>query len=30
MQHGFPLLTADRDFAHIAKYSELIVLPTEG
>ncbi len=26
--HGFPLLTADQDFSHIAKYSDLVVLPT--
>lgn len=30
IQHNFPLLTADRDFLHIAQHSELIVLPTEG
>jgi hypothetical protein len=28
MQHGFPLLTADRDFLHIADHSELVVLQT--
>ncbi|GJL51186.1 MAG: ribonuclease VapC [Nitrospirales bacterium] len=27
ISHGFPILTADRDFSNIAKYSELIVLP---
>lgn len=27
IQHGFPLLTADRDFQHIAKHSDLVVLP---
>lgn len=27
MQHGFPLLTADRDFQYIAQHSELVVLP---
>ena len=27
MEHGFPLLTADRDFSHIANCSELVVLP---
>ena len=27
MQHGFPLLTADRDFQYIAKHSELVVFP---
>ncbi len=26
--HGFPLLTADWDFTHIAKHSDLIVIPT--
>ena len=31
MQHGFPLLTADRDFRHIAKHSDLVLLqPTEA
>ena len=29
IEHGFPLLTADRDFSHIAKHSELALLPTE-
>lgn len=28
IEHGFPLLTADRDFRHIAKHSDLVVLPT--
>lgn len=27
IEHGFPLLTADRDFGYIAKHSDLIVLP---
>ncbi|MDE3118645.1 MAG: PIN domain-containing protein, partial [Nitrospirota bacterium] len=27
IQHGFPLLTADRDFLSIAQQSELAVLP---
>ena len=27
VQYGFPLLTADRDFLHIADHSELVVLP---
>lgn len=28
--HGYPLLTADRDFMRIANYSDLVVLhPTE-
>jgi predicted nucleic acid-binding protein len=27
IQHGYPLLTADRDFLHIADHSELMVLP---
>jgi len=26
IQHGYPLLTADRDFLHIADHSELVVL----
>ena len=26
-QHGFPLLTADRDFSRIAKHCDLLVLP---
>lgn len=26
-QHGFPLLTADRDFSRIAKHCDLVVLP---
>ncbi len=30
IQHGFPLLTADRDFSYIAKHSDLMILPTEG
>lgn len=29
IQHGYPLLTADRDFVHLAKHSELIVLQPE-
>ncbi|MDE3225841.1 MAG: PIN domain-containing protein [Nitrospirota bacterium] len=29
IQHGFPLLTADRDFLSIAQQSELAVLPQE-
>jgi predicted nucleic acid-binding protein len=29
IEHGFPLLTADRDFFHIAKHSELVLLPSE-
>ncbi len=28
VQHGYPLLTADRDFLHIADHSELVVLQT--
>ena len=28
ISHGFPLLTTDRDFSNIARYSDLIVLPT--
>jgi predicted nucleic acid-binding protein len=28
VEHGFPLLTGDRDFWHIAKHSDLVVLPT--
>ena len=28
IEHGFPLLTGDRDFWHIAKHSDLVVLPT--
>ncbi|MFB3136648.1 MAG: PIN domain-containing protein [Nitrospirales bacterium] len=27
-ENGFPLLTADRDFTHIAKHSDLITLPS--
>ncbi|UVT16506.1 MAG: PIN domain-containing protein [Nitrospira sp.] len=27
-QYGFPLLTADQDFARIAKYCDLVTLPT--
>lgn len=27
IENGFPLLTADADFAYIARHSELIVLP---
>jgi hypothetical protein len=27
IQHGYPLLTADRDFLHIADHAELMVLP---
>jgi len=27
IEHGFPLLTADKDFLRISKYSELLVLP---
>ena len=27
VEHGFPLLTADRDFLRIAKHCELILLP---
>ncbi len=30
VEHGFPLLTADHDFSHIAKHSHLIVLPVKG
>ena len=30
MDHGFPLLTADRDFSHIANYSDLVVFPTSS
>jgi predicted nucleic acid-binding protein len=26
-QHGFPLLTADRDFVRIAAYCDLVTLP---
>ncbi|MFY4730714.1 type II toxin-antitoxin system VapC family toxin [Nitrospira sp. BLG_2] len=26
-QHGFPLLTADQDFAHIARHCDLITFP---
>lgn len=29
IEHGYPLLTTDRDFLHIAKHSELVVLPPE-
>lgn len=28
IEHSFPLLTGDRDFLHIAKHSDLVVLPT--
>ncbi|MDH5563034.1 MAG: PIN domain-containing protein [Nitrospirota bacterium] len=28
IEHGFPLLTADRDFSYIAHHSDLIVVPT--
>lgn len=28
MDHGFPLLTADRDFSHIANCSDLVVIPS--
>ena len=28
IEHGFPLLTADRDFTHIANHSDLVVVPT--
>ena len=28
VEYGFPLLTADRDFTHIAKHSDLMVFPT--
>ena len=27
-QHGFPLLTADKDFARIARHCDLITIPT--
>ncbi len=27
LDHGFPLLTADRDFTYIAKHSDLMVFP---
>lgn len=27
IEHEFPLLTGDRDFAHIARHSDLLVLP---
>ena len=27
IEHGFPLLTADSDFAYIARHSDLILLP---
>ncbi|MDH5564249.1 MAG: PIN domain-containing protein, partial [Nitrospirota bacterium] len=27
LEHGFPLLTADRDFSYIAKHSDLAVFP---
>ena len=27
LDHGFPLLTADRDFFHIATHSDLVILP---
>ncbi|MBM4122849.1 MAG: PIN domain-containing protein [Nitrospira sp.] len=30
IQHGFPLLTADRDFSYIAKHSELALLTPQG
>lgn len=29
IEHGYPLLTADRDFLYIAKHSELVVLQPE-
>lgn len=29
VHHGFPLLTADRDFIRIAEHADLIVLPPE-
>lgn len=28
IEHGFPLLTADRDFSYIANHSDLVVVPT--
>ncbi|HKN87459.1 MAG TPA: PIN domain-containing protein [Nitrospiraceae bacterium] len=28
IEHGFPLLTADRDFTYIAKHSDLVILAT--
>jgi len=28
LEHGFPLLTADRDFSYIAKHSDLAIFPT--
>ncbi|MGB0909749.1 MAG: type II toxin-antitoxin system VapC family toxin [Nitrospirales bacterium] len=28
LEHNFPLLTADHDFSHIAKHSDLVILPT--
>lgn len=28
--HGYPLLTADRDFLHLARHSELVVLNPES
>ena len=28
LEHGFPLLTTDRDFSYIANHSDLVVLPT--
>jgi len=30
IERGYPLLTADRDFVHIAEHSELILLPPLG
>jgi len=27
IEGGYPLLTADRDFVHIAKHSDLVLLP---
>ena len=30
IEHGYPLLTADSDFLHIARRSELLVLPPLG
>ncbi|MDP3089977.1 MAG: PIN domain-containing protein [Nitrospira sp.] len=29
-QHGFPLLTADKDFSRIARHCDLITLPTSS
>jgi len=28
IEHGYPLLTADQDFTHIAHHSDLVVVPT--